>query len=389
MIQESFDELRTAVREGDRSRAVGVTARLMDEYDRDRARVRAQASLARSARETAGGTGPVVEAAQAVLETASRTNETKIDVDTELLGYLRGDDPDDLVAALGTAIETHDRFDERVTELRTTLEETDADTQAFVTVVTPNQFVVPKGVPIDRDVTIRNDTTETAEDVELSIRTDASLSLSPTTIDGLPGGETAAVTVSGTPDAGEYRPTISAMVDGRTDSVSPYLLVQDKRTFLEQAVEELVELYNDLAIAAARVDDATGDGTDGDGGSGNSENGGRGNDEGTGSGSGSRTGGDTPVPSGIDNKIRVIATRTLEIIDRIEGSKGGDGRGGGGAPVKAIDNGIGSVINQIAALQNQISAQAGKGLSADAEAQLVHDAEALIGLYEDAQDAAV
>lgn len=389
MIQQSFDELRTAVREGDRSRAVEVTARLMDEYDRDRARVRAQASLARSARETAGGTGSVVEAAQAVLETASRTNETKIDVDTELLGYLRGDDPDDLVATLGIAIETHDRFDERVTELRTTLEETDADTQAFVTVVAPNQFVVPKGVPIDRDVTIRNDTTETAEDVELSIRSDASLSLSPTTIDGLPGGETAAVTVSGTPDAGEYRLAISATVDGRTDSVSPYLLVQDKRTFLEQAVEELVELYNDLAIAAARVDDATGDGTDGDGGSGNSENGGRGNDEGTGSGSGSRTGGDTPVPSGIDNKIRVIATRTLEIIDRIEGSKGGDGRGGGGAPAKAIDNGIGSVINQIAALQNQISAQAGKGLSADAEAQLVHDAEALIGLYEDAQDAAI
>lgn len=376
MVQDLLESLRTAVRDDDRSRAVELTAELLDAFERNRATVRARANLARTARDRARGNSDVVEAATTVLELAPKTNEAKIEVDEALLGYVSGTEPGDLPDALTAAIEVHDSFDERASQLTATIEGADVDLPVFVTVVAPNQFVVPKGRPVDGRVSIRNDTTQPAADVAVSLDSDAELALSETAIDRIPPGEAATVRLVGTPTDGEFRPQVTATVDDQSDSASPHLLVQNKRTYLEQAVDELVKLYNDLAVAAARADD-----------SGAGAGGGRGG--GTG-GNGTAGGNDSLVPPGIDNTARTIARRTLQIIDQIEASgSSGNGRSDAGPAPEAIDNQIGSVVNEVEAFANQITAKAGKELFADAEPQLQRDAGALIDVYEDAQTAAV
>lgn len=386
MVQELLRHVRTAVQNENRERVVDLTPELLDAFERNRTKVRAQASLARTARASAPGTTDIVESVQNVLRTASKTNQTKINVDKNLLSYIRGDDPDNLEEALTTAIETHNRFDNNFTKLTTQLEDSDVDVPSSVTIVSPNQFIVPKGANVEGQVTVRNDSTRVVENIDLSLESTAPLTLSQSEIKRIPSGDTTTVGFSGTPSGGEYQPEITATVDNRSDSATPYLLVQNKRTYLEQAIDELINLYNDLAVAAARIDSPGNSRNDGSGGE-NSSN--RRSDED--SSNETLGGNDTVLPSGIENKTRLIAKRTLTIINRIEGSqstKSDDDQDSDSIQMEAINNQIGSVINEVEALQNQIAALEGKKLYAEAGPQLQRDAGALIDIYEDAQEAA-
>lgn len=373
MVQSQLRALRTAVDSGDRQQAVALADELIEAFDADRARVRAQAGLARAAREQLVGTTPVVTAASAVLETAPRTNETKIAVDTDLLPYLRGEPPGELAATLSTAIDAHDRFDERVAAFRSAVETAETTLPGRVAVTAPSQFVAPKETAIDGTVTVRNDTPQPVTDVTVSVSAAAPLRLSPTSIDEVPPGETVAVQIDGTPAAGEYQPTITASANGVSDTASPYLLVQHKGTYLEQAVDELTEIYEAIAVAGA---EQAGSGS--------------GNGSGNGNGNGGGSGG-SPVPPGIDNTARTIVERTIAILDEVNAARTAAADAGqqGTPPAAALNNQIGAVINQVGALQAQVAAQAGQQLAAAADPRLQQELDGLIDVYEAAQTAAI
>lgn len=368
MTQNIYREIRAGIESGDRERTVEAATELLDATERDRARVSALKKLAKAARNDAGGRLPV---ATDVIETGARVGEAKIAVNDALVGYLRGKSAEPVVAELTDAIEAHNQFDDAVAELKSELEDGDTETgtSVFVTPVAADQFIVPKGSELTGELTVRNDTTTAAENISVAIQTEAAVGLESDAIETIPAGSTATVAFGGTPDAGKYKTEFTATVEGRSESTTSYVLVQDKQDYLERALNDLVEWFENVAIAAGRVTDSSGTGNGGNG-------------EGNGGGDG------TVVPTGIQNKTERVAERTVTLIDEVAGlaNAGSGGRGSKGTP-RAIDNKIGSVINEIEALQNQIEAQSGKGLDADSVPQLLRDADSVTEFYEKAQEA--
>ncbi len=357
-VQQILHDLRGAVERDDRNRVVRLTEQMLDEFEQARAREKAMENAARSIRGTAAASGSnATVTAQSAIDAAARANQAKINVDTAVLDYVGGGDRDDLLETLESAIETHDALDERFERLRD--EAADVDHPPAVGVTAPNQLVVPKGERVDEAITVRNDGVVDVEDIALEIDSDAGIALSRSSVERLDAGETTDVGLEGTATSADvFRPEVTATVDNVENDETFYLHVQTKRTFLEQAVDDLVQLYSEIAGAAAAVDHA---GTKKQ--NGNS----RGDDDSD----------DNVVPSGLENKMRGIIGRTIEIVGRIEN----------GATDRSVDNQIRAVSNELGALAAQIEAKAGTKLRAADAPRLRRDVEAIVEVYEDARTA--
>jgi|GEM_PF-4521937 len=367
MVQTILRELRDAAADGNRARVVELADQMLDAFERGRARESALENVARSVRSNArADDADAAATAQSVLNAAAEANQAKINVDTAVLDYVGGGDGTDLVDVLDAAIETHDAFDERVKRLRA--ETTDLELPPAVGVTAPDQIVVPKGRAVDGAITVRNDGTAAAREVTLDLDADATVDLAATSVERIAAGETTSVELVGTPtSAGVSRPSVTANVDDGADSASFYLHVQNKRTFLEQAVDDIVQLYSEIAGAGAALEHGRGSG----------KSNGKNTNSGKGNGKNSSNGKSGVVPPGLENKLRQITERTIEIIGRIER----------GADERSVDNQIRSVTNQIGALSNQLEATAGKKLRAADAPRLQRDIESIVEVYESARKA--
>lgn len=367
MVQPVLRDIRNAIQSDDRERVVELVDSMLDAFEQGRAREQSLENAARSIRVNARSVdSDATAAAHSVIESSTKANQAKINVDTAVLNYIGGEDDGTTVETLENAIETHDTLDQNVEELQTTA--ADLDLPPAVGIAVPDQFVVPKGKGIDSSITVRNDGTTDVDTITIDLETEAEISLSTSSVDDLGANETVDIGFSGTlTTADVFRPTVSVSADEPLDTESFYLHVQNKRTYLEQAIDELVEMYSEMAAASVS----------GPGNAGGNSGGGPGN-SGGGPGNSGDNSGSSPVHPGLENKVKGIAERTVEIIGAIEQ----------GTAEQSVNNQIGSVINRIQALINQMEALSGKALASASVPRLRTDAEAIIEVYENGQVAA-
>lgn len=328
MVIDTLEDLRTALDGENTARVVDLIPDVLDVFEQAKSREEARQRIARRVRDSASESA-TRGAAEALLDSTTRIKGAKLRVNEAMKASLTGSDHLDRVEAVTEAIETYERYNERVEVFESATE--DVDLPALAALSIERSIPVPKGGSIDVPVTVTNPGSVPVESVELSVSSDFGIGLSETEIENLGAGETVTVRLAG-PVSGETQSlvTVAAETTDAIDEERSQIIVVDKKTILESVLDQLRELFVALKKALS----------DGPGG------GGRG--------------------QGLENKIEVTTRRVVRVIDAIiEGDQ----------PRDALDHRIGAVQHQIESFKNQINAKEGNLLTSGDAYRLRVDAD--------------
>lgn len=365
MVQSKLKTLYEAVEQDNTERTVELTDEVLKTFKERRATNEAVDKTADSVR-SATDDEALASTAESVMVARTKANEATILVNRALLTYLQSEGGQSkLLEEIDNAIDAFNTLDSQFAQLRAGAEEIELPT--IISLVTPDQIVVPLGTRPESAISVRNDGNSVTDQVELELESDLEVALSPSTIEELDADESETIGFDDAPTtAGSFDATIIASINETeeiVDSTSVYIRVEDKSTYLKRALGDLTNLYEDLAIAGAAVQNE--------------------DDE------------DRVVPSGIDEKVRNVTKQTIDLIAKVgennqsRGRNNGQGQGqnNGQGQEKSLDNQIGSVINMLGALENQINAQSGKQFTESDASRLRHDTQLIASVYESAQNA--
>lgn len=344
----SFDtlaDLEAALADDDRARVIELFPDVTDAFRRRRQREGGFDEVAARIRAEAGTDGGTAEAAASYTAAASGADQARMALTSSLVAYFEGESgPEQQLDAVRSVLDAEREVADATEALEDAVAGTDVSVPVVLAVAATDRVTFPKGVERTVEGTVSNLGGTPAESVGVAVETDLDLAVEPTALGTLAPGDSATVTLSGTPTTvGVFETTVTATGDSDEAATTVATAVAGTGEFLQSALQDV----RDLAEA---VEEIAG--------------------EGGGRGSGNGGGG----ANGLLNKLETIEKRLERLVSRIDA----------GRHTPGLDNEIRSVIEELDAFLHQLDALTGTQVPAGDAAALRHDAGDVKRRLEDA-----
>lgn len=192
----TLDELESALRSDDRQRVIELEEKATAQLDSNRSEEQAFRQLALAVRnsdeETAVGTE--------FLEAVTAASEARAELGNRILSYLADETSEGAAAqAVNKVRSAHQSVAETRSSLRSAAD--NVNVGAVLAVSGDSTVSIPKGTEFETAFQLQNLGTEPATSIRCSVRSQQTLSVSPSQVESLSDGEQKTLTVSGTPES--------------------------------------------------------------------------------------------------------------------------------------------------------------------------------------------
>ena len=246
-MDDVIRQLRKSVEKGDKSKIIELVDNIIELFSKQRRHEDPIIILAKRVREVSDRDSDAFDTASrfnqefAELETAR--SKVISSLETVLFDAPSSDETIERITELNEAINKRNQSIQTLVEAKQQL-----DLPAILALTGPRDTEVPKGGTVSIALSLENVGNTAAEEIAVTVEGDLDLTADPGTITDLGKDDSREITVSGqATGAGEFRGTAIARDGDTTASHDMTLIVVDKTSHLERALQQTRDLQDTLA----------------------------------------------------------------------------------------------------------------------------------------------